>query len=132
MIYPERPTATPMMDHFIFILAVAIDLSSPADIRYWIPEIINAPTAKIEKMISNHLKKLVRISETVPLGSPVSQGITMPLPEEHPDEEPFDEDGELVLLPVLCAAVLLFEPEKDAPLGVTHVVKLVAPAFCSF
>jgi hypothetical protein len=96
------------MDHFIFILAVAIDLSSPAEIRYWIPEIINAPTARILNINRSHIKKLVRIPETVPLGSPVLSGITIPLPEELLNEEfpPFDEEDEFALLLVFCAVAL--------------------------
>ena len=86
MTYPISETTTPAIDHVIAIFAFLICPSSPAAVRYMMPEITNAMIAINPRSVRSHTIKFEKMPETVSLGSPDSD-FTLLKPDVHPPLE---------------------------------------------
>jgi hypothetical protein len=78
IINPESATITPIIEYFMFRLAVEIVSSSPAETRYWIPEITKAMMPKNPRIPRIQFIKVRRTSATVASERPVSVGTQTP------------------------------------------------------
>ncbi len=68
----------PIIDHFIFLLAVSIIFSSPAETRYWTPEIMIVRIAKEAKIPKIQYRNFISTSLIVPPARPVPVGKQTP------------------------------------------------------
>src|SRR6185369_11647521 len=68
----------PIMEYFILFFAVSAIFSSPAEVRYWIPEMIKAMMPRKPKIPRSQFMKFFKIRAIGILESPVLFGTQTP------------------------------------------------------